>query len=64
MRRIMAVASSSAAVRAVRHLMKPMDLTAWPGANHSDAQRHREDLQRRQGGKGTVSCAAWREPLH
>jgi len=42
----------------VQHLRKPMDLSSWLGANRSDAQWHREDLQRRQGGKGAVLCAA------
>jgi hypothetical protein len=43
---------------AVQHLRKPMDLSYWLGANHSDAQWHREDLQQRQGGKDAVLCAA------
>ena len=37
-----------------------MDLSSWLGANHSDAEWHREDLQRRQGGKDAVLCAALR----
>jgi len=33
-----------------------MHLAFWQGANHSDTQRYREDLQRRHGGKGAVLC--------
>jgi len=29
-------------------------LPSWQGANHSDTRRYREDLQRRQGGKGAA----------
>jgi hypothetical protein len=36
---------------AVQHQQKPMGLSSWLGENHSDAQWHREDVQRRQGGK-------------
>jgi hypothetical protein len=46
--------SSSAVFDAVQHLKKPMDLSSWLGANHSDAQWHREDLQRRQGDEDAV----------
>jgi hypothetical protein len=35
-----------------------MALPFWLGANHNDALWHREDLQRRQGGKDAVLCAA------
>jgi hypothetical protein len=35
-----------------------MDLAVWRGANHSDAQWHREDLQRRQAAKDAVLCSA------
>ena len=45
---------SSAVFDAMRHLMKPMDFSSWLGANRSDAVWHREDLQRRQGGKGAA----------
>ena len=31
------------------------NLASWLGANRSDTQRYREDLQRRQGGKGAVA---------
>ena len=40
-----------------------MNLSSWLGANHSDAEWHREDLQRRQGGKDAVLCAAGRSGL-
>ena len=43
---------------AVQHLRKPMDSPSWPGPNHSDAQWHRQDLQRRRGGDDAVLCAA------
>jgi len=33
-------------------------LVVWLGANHSDAQWHREDLQQRQAAKGAVLCSA------
>ncbi|MFO1333169.1 MAG: hypothetical protein U1E95_12045 [Rubrivivax sp.] len=49
---------TSAVFHSVQHLRKPMDLSFWLGANRSDAQWHREDLQRRQGGKGAVLRAA------
>ena len=50
--------TASAVFHAVQHLRRPMDLPSWLGANHSDAQWHRADLQRRQGGKDAVLCAA------
>ena len=37
-------------------LRKPMDSRGWLGANHSDARRHREDLQRRHAREDTVLC--------
>jgi hypothetical protein len=43
-------------LHAVSDSRKPMDLRSWPGANHSDAQWHREDLQRRRGCKDAVLC--------
>ena len=42
---------------AVQHLRKPMDSPSWPGPNLSDAQWHRQDLQRRRGGDDAVLCA-------
>jgi hypothetical protein len=42
----------------MQHLRKPMDLSSWLGANRSDTKWYREDLQRRQGGKDAVLCAA------
>ena len=48
----------SAVFHAVRHLRKPMNLSSWLGANRSDTRRYHEDLQRRQGGKDAVLCAA------
>ena len=47
----------SVVLHAVRHLIKPMDLGLWLGANHSDTQWYREDLQRRHGVKDAVLCA-------
>ena len=41
-----------------------MDLSSWPSANLSDAKWHREDFQRRQGGKDAVLWAAQRRTLH
>ena len=41
-----------------------MDWVVWLDANHSDALWHREDLQRRQGNKDAVLCAAQRGTLH
>jgi len=35
-----------------------MDSSSRQGANRSDTGWYREDLQRRQGGKDAVSCAA------
>ncbi|HMO48743.1 MAG TPA: signal peptidase I [Rubrivivax sp.] len=49
---------AGAVFHAVRHLRKPMDLSSWLGANRSDTRRYHEDLQRRQGGKDAVLCAA------
>ncbi len=59
--RLLRAAQREALMRAFHScaaLKKPMDLSSWLGANRSDAQWHREDLQRRQGGKGAVLCAA------
>jgi predicted nucleic acid-binding Zn-ribbon protein len=50
--------NASAVIDAVRHLRKPMDLLSWLGANRSDTRRYREDLQRRQGSRDAVLCAA------
>jgi hypothetical protein len=57
-------AVGSAVFHAVQHLRNPMDLLLWSGANHGDAQWHREDLQGHQGSKNAVSCADWRGALH
>jgi hypothetical protein len=43
--------ATSVVLHAVRDLRKPMDLRLWLGASRNDAQRHREDLQRRHGRK-------------
>jgi len=48
--------NASAVFDAVSSLRKPMDLSLWLGANHSHAQWHGEDLQRRHGGKDAVLC--------
>ena len=45
---------SSAVFDAVSDFRKPMDLSLWLGVNRSHAQRHGEDLQRRDGGKDAV----------
>jgi hypothetical protein len=39
---------------AVWNLRKRMDLDVWRGANHSHAQWHGEDLQRRKAAKDAV----------
>jgi len=44
--------------------MKSMRFGSWQGANRSDAEWHREDLQRRHGPKGAISCAGMRETDH
>ena len=49
--------TTSVVLHAVRHLIKLMHLASWQGANHSDTQWYREDLQRHHGGKGEVLCA-------
>ena len=49
---------TSVVLHAMRHLINPMDLSSWLGANRSDTSLYREDLQRRQGGKDAVLCAA------
>jgi hypothetical protein len=51
-------AAASVVLHAGRDLRKPMDLRPWLGANRSDARWHREDLQRRHGGKDAVLCRA------
>ena len=54
----MPVGLVSGLLRNWRAKMKAPDLWYWLGANHSDTQWYREDLQRRQGGKDAVLCAA------
>ena len=44
--------------------IKVMDLVVWLGANHSDARRHRADLQRRQAAKDALLCFIECETLH
>lgn len=51
-------ATASAVFDAMRDSREPMDLSSWRGANRSDTGWYREDLQRRQGGKDAVLCAA------
>jgi hypothetical protein len=36
--------------------MKAMDSRPGQGANRSDSRSYREDLQRRHGGEGALSC--------
>jgi hypothetical protein len=36
--------------------MKSMRFGSWQGANRSDTYWYREDLQRRHGSKGAISC--------
>ncbi len=55
---------ASVVLHTVRHLRKPMDLGLWPGANRSDTEWYREDLQRRHGAKDAVLCAEQRATLH
>ncbi len=45
-------------------LRKPMDSRGWLGANHSDARRHRADLQRRHAREDTVLCRNESETPH
>lgn len=42
----------------------PADLSSRPGSNRREAQWLLEDLQRRQGGKDALWCAAWRGTQH
>ena len=57
-KRTIAAGQASAVFHAVRNLRKPMDLFGWLGANRSDAEWHREDLQRRQADKDVALCSA------
>jgi len=44
--------------------MKVMDSASWLGANHSDTRTYREDLQRRHGVEGALSCIDIFESQH
>jgi len=45
-------------------VMKSMDLFARQGANRSDTQWYREDLQRRMADKDAISCKPFGETEH
>ena len=40
-----------------RNMTKAMDSVRWQGANHSNARRHCEDLQRGHRTEGALSCS-------
>ena len=50
-----ALASTSA--QRFRNMTKAMDSVRWQGANHSNARRHCEDLQRGDRTEGALSCS-------
>jgi hypothetical protein len=60
--------AASEVLHAVRHLRKPMDLSAWQGANRSNAPWRCDDFNAARGAKAWFMCrmmaflAVWDRP--